>query len=498
MNKNLLPGEGHSFDAAVAELPPLPAIIEYEDEYDEVVRSIRTRECWNEVAIHVSGESTIFRFNQIDSSVRELVRHYLLSNLQVVAPGTMINYYRGIFAVQASDIKLVSCASPLEVKEAWPTLSAKYPIQMMAALKSLLGFLCKCRFMSWSSLYADFVSYSLSLQGKDPYASVRSGSCFLTIEQEAKLVRWIDSAAQGSSALDRREVEIACLIVCSYQFGMRPKQLGMIRNRDCSVRQSTEDGTSIVHLTFRMIKQRDEQLSGLPLVRKVKREWAPLFSCLVQLKKGEPKDAFLFGFKSRAELSSSLIKQLDEILPGGGVTAYDLRHTMAQRLVDSGASQEELAAALGHSALRTGLVYFGASANQAELVNKALGASPVYQTIAKIARDKFIDPLQLAQLTGAQQVAGVPHGIPVAGIGGCTTGQPSCPSNPVTSCYGCPKFMPVHDPQVHQQVLDDFRSVVVQFRDVGYGDMASPAYLQLQRTIAEVQAVIQELETHDA
>lgn len=416
----------------------------------------------------------------------------------MVAPGTMVNYYRGIFAVQASDIKFVACASPLEVKAVWPNLSIKYPLQMMTALKSFMGFLCRCQFMAWSSLYVDFVSYSLSLQGKDPYASVRSGSCFLTIEQEAKLVRWIDSAAHGANALDRSKAEIACLIVCSYQFGMRPKQLGMIRKRDSSVRQSTEDGTSIVHLTFRMIKQRDEMLSRLPLMRKVKREWSPLFSRLMLLKKDESKDAFLFGFNSRAELSSSLIRQLDEILPGGGVTAYDLRHTMAQRLVDSGASQEELAAALGHSVLRTGLVYFGASANQAELVNKALGASPVYQIIAKIAHDKFIDPQQLAQLTGAQQVAGVPHGIPIAGIGGCTTGQPSCPSNPVISCYGCPKFMPVHDLQMHQQVLEEFRSVVVKFRDVGHGDMASPAYLQLQRTIAEVQVVIQELEAHHA
>ena len=238
MKTNLLPSEHHSFDVAVASLPPLPAIIEYEDEYDEIFRSIKTRECWDEVAIHVSGESTIFRFNQIDPSVRELVRHYLLTNLQVVAPGTMVNYYRGIFAVQASDIKLVACASPLEVKAVWPTLSAKYPFQMMTALKSFMAFLCRCRFMAWSSLYADFVSYSLSLQGKDPYASVRSGSCFLTIEQEAKLVRWIDSVAHGSSTIDLRNAEIACLIVCSYQFGMRPKQLGMIRNRNCSVRQS--------------------------------------------------------------------------------------------------------------------------------------------------------------------------------------------------------------------------------------------------------------------
>lgn len=61
MSTNIFPSVLDSFDAAVDALPPLPAILEYEDEYDEVVRSIRTRECWNEVAIQVSGEATVFR-----------------------------------------------------------------------------------------------------------------------------------------------------------------------------------------------------------------------------------------------------------------------------------------------------------------------------------------------------------------------------------------------------------------------------------------------------
>ena len=170
---------------------------------------------------------------------------------------------------------------------------------------------------------------------------------------------------------------------------------------------------------------------------------------------------------------------------------------MAQRMVDAGASQEEVAAALGHLGLYTALVYFRTSKNQAEQVNSALGISETYKMVAKIAADRFISDDELASLKGEQQIAGVPHGILIAGIGGCKTGQPSCPYNPVTACYGCPKFMPVRDIPLHEQVLKDFRGVVNDFKVAGAGDQESPAYLQLRRTITEVQSVINQLEGRD-
>jgi hypothetical protein len=75
-------------------------------------------------------------------------------------------------------------------------------------------------------------------------------------------------------------------------------------------------------------------------------------------------------------------------------------------------------------------VYFRTSASHAERVNRALGASDIYRRVARIAHDRFISPEELAQLKGDQQIAGVPHGIPIAGIGGCTSGQLACPYNP--------------------------------------------------------------------
>ena len=137
-----------------------------------------------------------------------------------------------------------------------------------------------------------------------------------------------------------------------------------------------------------------------------------------------------------AEMTESMTKQRRYVT--------ELRHTAAQRLADAGATEEELAEFLGHSDLGTPLIYFGASASQAERVNRALGLSKTYQRVAKkIAHDRFISPQELADLKGDQQIAGVPHGIPISGIGGCSVGRPIAAVQPrhvllrMSQVYAC-------------------------------------------------------------
>lgn len=479
---------------AVAALPPLPKVIHYEDDYEEKVRQIKVDECEETLTLHISGKPYTLRFLRFDIRIRELIRNFLLYLTQERAPGTVEWYFGTLPGISSSDIEKAALSEPLHLRRMWPELTAKYSSDELIGLKGLLAFLCIVRFGPWTPLHAEFVSGALYVHSRDMYSTVRSGDAFLTIDEEAKLVRWIDAAAMHSQSMDKTTSELACLVVCSYQFGMRPKQLGMVRKTDCSGRVSPEDGSAIVHMTFRMVKQRDASLKSLRLHRKVKREWASLFVALLNHKNSDPNNSYLFGFSNRAALSKALIEKLAEILPESRRrVAYDLRHSMAQRLVDSGASHEELAAAMGHTSLKAGLVYYRATANQAELVNKALGISDTYLAVAKIASSKFISLNDLAALKGDQQIAGVPHGIPIAGIGGCTTGQPSCPYNPVTACYGCPKFMAVNDLSLHEHVLNEFRGIVHMYKDVGRGETHSPAYLQLQRTISEVQRVIREL-----
>jgi hypothetical protein len=250
-------------------------------------------------------------------------------------------------------------------------------------------------------------------------------------------------------------------------------------------------GLPAVHLTFTMIKQRHGRRA---MVRKVKREWSPLFVELAARvrQSGCAGTERVFGLNPD-KLASRLAQTTEHIL-GHRRYATELRHTAAQRLVDAGASEEELAAFMGHTHLDTGLMYFQSSASQAERVNRALGISPVYQRVMKIAHDRVISPQELAELKSEQQIGGVPHGIAITGIGGCSSGQPACPYNPVTSCYGCRKFMPVNDIAVHNQVLSDLRTVVNFFHTASRGESVSPAYAQLRRTINNVDAVITELE----
>ncbi|MDX2387958.1 hypothetical protein GHK29_34040 [Sinorhizobium medicae] len=82
-------------------------------------------------------------------------------------------------------------------------------------------------------------------------------------------------------------------------------------------------------------------------------------------------------------------------------------------------------------------VYFDKSPAQAQRINEALAISPIYANVAKIAKTKTIDKLTLLGLPPEKQVGAVPHGIPIAGIGGCDLGQNLCMKNPVVACYTC-------------------------------------------------------------
>jgi hypothetical protein len=130
-------------------------------------------------------------------------------------------------------------------------------------------------------------------------------------------------------------------------------------------------------------------------------------------------------FQSTPAEVSKTLADMTEALLNGRRTVRELRHTAAQRFVDAGASEEELAAFMVHSDLNTGLVYFRSSVSQGERVNQALGVSAVYQRVVKIAHDRFISVKELTELKGDQQIAGVPHGVPIAGIGGARSGSPA-------------------------------------------------------------------------
>jgi integrase len=484
------------------QMPSLPATIRYYDDFDDKLRSISSFNLQKNIVLYINGSTATIDFEQYDRDVEQLAKQLCVYFMaQDLAVSTIYNRLQSLYKVTRNELIQIIAAGPIGIKPLWGELLANksWNAHTYQALKGFLCLLAKNHLLGWSSSYSEFISKTLPLPGLDKYASVRSGDVFLTVEEEARLVQYFDDfvmlIGQNGTAIDFDRLKRTGMLLCAYQFGMRPIQIASLNLRDVRVwQESGEDLSVSVHLTFHMVKQRT-QSAGHPLLRKVKHQWAAIVVALYQRLRSINSESStrLFAVKSAREASQA-IASLATGLVGRKISATDLRHTAAQRLVDAGASQDELAEFMGHTDITTGLVYFQTSPNQAERVNRALGISQVYQKVAQIAHDRFISKEEMAGLKGEHQIAGVPHGIPIAGIGGCASGQPACPFNPITSCYGCRKFMPLHELPIHQQVLQDLRGIVVFFNEASRGDANSPAYLQLQRTITNVQSIIAEIE----
>lgn len=479
-------------------LPELPSIIRYYDGFNDELCSIQNPNKEDIWPISLYGLPQHLDFIVFHEQLRYLIKHWCSYQIQTYAIGTASTRFRDLQRMPSADLTLMVSSSPKNIRPLWQSLLAKgYNHTAMDSFKSILHFFCKFNLAGWSSDYSEFLA-TLPLPAVDKYASIRTGDVFLSIDEEAALVAHFDALSQKiqkfPEIVSDMDIRDAAILVCSFQFGLRPMQIGMLQMRNVRIWNHIDELQPMVHLTFKMVKQRS-RTNALPLTRKIKYEWNPIFIELYGrgIRKGlAGKDRF-FQIDSSREVAQIIIKTTGALLPESR-SATELRHTAAQRLVDAGASQEELSEFMGHRDTDTGLVYFQTSPNQAERVNSALGISAIYQQVSKIARDRFIGPEELSGLKGDQQIGGAPHGIPIAGIGGCTSGQPLCPSNPVTACYGCRKFMPISDANVHKKVLADFREIVSFFSEASRGDHNSPAFLQLKRTISSVQAIISEIE----
>jgi integrase len=425
------------------------------------------------------------------------MRSWCAETLAQTSPVTTEFYFSRLSTVPAEEIEALLLCPPQEARSRWKLCISSYSYAQLVALKNFMAFLCRHSLGGWAPSLLDLIA-QLPLPKVDKYASVRTGEAFLTVDEEASIISHLDAVVRAIRAEDYvsdDDLTTAAILLCSYQFGLRGKQIAMLEMRNVRIWEDGLDSSPSVHLTFQMIKQRSEK-RVFPMVRRVKRDWAPLFVALFERlqQSGLRGSDHVFQLPP-AELTKRLADLTEQLL-GRRRFVRELRHTAAQRMVDAGATEEEAAAFLGHSDLDTPLIYFNSSAAQGERVNRALGLSAVYQRVVRIAHDNFISQAELAALKGDQQVAGVPHGIPISGIGGCSSGQPTCPYNPVLSCYGCPRFMPLSDVRVHSGVLNDLRGVLKVFYTASRAERGSPAF-QLEQTIAEVQSVIDELGAKD-
>ncbi|MCO4856472.1 site-specific integrase [Herbaspirillum sp. WGmk3] len=484
-----------------AQLQPLPTLLRYYDEFDDSTRSISSPAEAQLFELYVYGRITKIDFKRRREHGAQIFKHVFAMMLEKnLSPASIASSFAGMHEVTDDDLEMLLRTGPLEIGLLWSSWRAReWQRNTYSLAKHVLYLLCIYRWNGWSNEYISFLKTTLPLPATDKYSSVRSGDSFLSADEEALIVRHLDGIATGiqsAASLPYSSVADAGMLICAYQFAMRPVQIAMLDSKHVRIWHDGTDADLTVHLTFHMAKQRGKK-TRISLTRRVKREWACIFVYLhTSLKSFEgPGDRKFFQAQCAQEVGRRIATLVYTLIGTKDLgNATDLRHTAAQRLVDAGASHEELAEFLGHSHTVTGLVYFATSASHAERVNRALGASDIYRQVAKISHDRFISPSELAALKEDQQIAAVPHGMPIAGIGGCRSGQPACPYNPITSCYGCRKFMPTTDLKLHGQVLSDMREVVLFFERSSRADVKSPAYMQLQRTISEIQTVIGELE----
>jgi len=478
--------------------PHLPSIVRYADDFTEKTHTIAdlSADSW---VIYLNGTAKNADFSQYKDNqlIKTIIKAFIADLLLRLTPASVHARLSGLKLVPIESISDFLEVSPEKVRMLWDQLRAKLlSLYAYESLKALLRFAAERGLGHWSPLHLPFIASSLPLPTQEKHTAIRGGDVFLSIDEERKIIVWLNDKSVAASDLSDTELFDTALIICSYQFAMRPKQIGLLRRRDCRVLRNDNFARS-VHLTFRTIKQRTAETSRTPLIRKVKLEWAPIFYEIYERGVNQNGDSHLLQHKSAHSVGAKISETLFKILSTER-SATELRHSGAMRQVDAGANSEELAEFMGHTSIETGLIYFDTSPSQSERVNQALGISETYQRVVRLGVEKFISADELAALKGEQQIAGVPHGIAITGIGACETGQPLCPFNPVTSCYGCPKFMPINDLSIHEQVLEDFRGVVKLFLNASRNESDSPAFLQLKRTISEVSIVKEQLEISNA
>lgn len=480
-------------------LPPLPAVVKYYDDFANEVFSVRHLSETDHVLLALDGRQHPISFIQFDAA-KQVMKHVFADWLDqhdlhyvTILFGNTLSYLarRGILSL----IELI-VSQPFDARSHWNTfVLAGVAARESYALRAILHSLCRLNIGQWTPATVSIIR-ALKSPKVDKYRVVRIGDCFLPLDHQSLIVDHIDAMcavlANDPLSIDGDALRDACMLVMSYQYAFRPGQIARIETAD--VRLYT---TGAVHVAVTRIKQKDNR-KRIRETRRIKREWGPLFNefvrrrdaDMIEIEQGVPP-RLLFGLTPSGV--SRAIVELTADLTGEAWSPTDLRHTAAQRLADGGISHVGLSEYMGHSSDRVANVYFDKSPAQAQRINEALAISPIYKNVAKVAKTKTIDKAMLLGLPAEKQIGGVPHGVPIAGIGGCGLGQNLCMKNPVLACYTCTQFMPLNDPEIHEEVLESLRPVVTEFAAASRNNQQSPAYAQLKGTLDAVRRVVEDL-----
>lgn len=144
----------------VAQLPLLPPVIRYYDDFDEKQRSIRdptTAKCF---AVHIDGRVVKVGFDHLPEQLALLIKHVFLYLLgEGLAPSSASKYALGSKAIGEAGIVNLLGVAPTEIGSFWAAFSARgLPAEAYACAKSILRLLCKYRLNQWADSYHDVIS----------------------------------------------------------------------------------------------------------------------------------------------------------------------------------------------------------------------------------------------------------------------------------------------------------------------------------------------------
>lgn len=476
----------------------LPKSFKYYDDFnDKFITFDKIEEdLWE---IFCTGDKKSIKFEKYPPNLKKLLKVVIIRILKDLNPETAVGYSYDLYKI----IKLKSLINIIqshsyELRIKWEELKFDHMNEnknqlnhSLSFIKQILLYLCEKNINSWNIRDYEIVRLQKHFY-VDKYSTLKKGECFLTGEEEDIIIKYLDDSNKNCKNLLIDELIESCLIALMYQYGFRVKQLSLIRKRDVNTINTEDNKVFSVHIQVEKTKQKILKTMHY-MNRKIRSDWQNIFIELINRTKTNNLVTDKFFLNTSRHQILDIIRNITIQLLGRSRGAHTFRHSAAQRMVNAGASAEELKDFLGHTNSSSCLVYFDNSPEQIIRINDALAISDIYSKTSKIAHGEIISIENLNNLPSSKQIVGYPHGTEIFGIGGCDLTQSLCPLNPVISCYGCNKFLPVNNINLHQKVEETLRVIVHKFYQEGSFDPYSPTYLQLKKVLKKIQSIISEL-----
>lgn len=239
-----------------AVLPKLPPLIRYYDDFDDELRSIPVPEEQTRFELSINGARINVDFARFHSRSALLFKHLFVFVLGMDrSVGTAMLYVTRAYPLTYSEICSLVEAGPTGIALFWKEFRARgYSHHAYRCAKTLLRMLCEIKFNGWSESYQTFLSTALPLPAVDKYVGVRAGDVFLSAEEEDLIVRHLDSAVESvkeySSGRNMDNLADTLMLICSYQFAMRPIQIARLKRTHVRIWHDKSSNSPAVHLTF--------------------------------------------------------------------------------------------------------------------------------------------------------------------------------------------------------------------------------------------------------